>query len=336
MSALDVLADDAFVHVTDALHEESLPGAALGVIDRSGVRQVRFGGVATWQPQPEPLTRDTYFDLASLTKVIMTTPSVLSLVDDGAIDLDQPIARYLPDMNQVETAAPARSCTIRSLLSHQSGLPAWAPLYTVGAEPATLKAYVLQHIWPLADPVYSDLNFILLGILIERMTGGRLSSLPTQSGLTASPDRNRCAATEHCMWREHLIRGEVHDENAYALGGLAGHAGLFGTIDGVLDFARRLMNGEILSGDRLAEMRTPVAPDRGLGWQVAHPGWSGGDSCAPDTIGHTGFTGTGLWIDWSKGRAWALLTNRVHPSRHRQTPIIALRRSVGTIMGMAI
>ncbi len=335
MIDLSTSADKAFAPVEDALQTDGLPGAAFGVVDRHGARQVRVGGYATWQPHREPLTRETWFDLASLTKVMVTTPAVLDLVDKGAVDLDTAIAGYLPDMNQVETTAPARACSVRSLLSHQSGLPAWAPIYTLGSDPATLKAYLLQHVWPLGDPVYSDLNFMLLGILVERLTATRLSNMPTEAGLSAVPDPSLCAATEFCTWRERLVRGQVHDENAYALGGLAGHAGLFGTIDGVLDFAHRLMTGDLLSEDRLMEMRKPVTPERGLGWQIAHPEWSGGETCSADTIGHTGFTGTGLWIDWFKGRAWALLTNRVHPSRHRQTPIIALRQTVGTIMGMA-
>ncbi|MEM8588926.1 MAG: serine hydrolase domain-containing protein [Pseudomonadota bacterium] len=335
MTRLDQLADQAFAPVEQALDSAKLPGAALGIVDAAGQTQVRFGGVATWLPAPEPLVRDTIFDLASLTKVMLTTSAVMALAGAGAVDLDRPIAHYLPDMNQVQTDAPARACTIRSLLSHQSGLPAWAPLYTLGTPPATLKAYLLQHVWPLGKPVYSDLNFMLLGILVERLTGAKLSAFDLGPGLTAAPAPSQCAATEQCPWRERLIRGEVHDENAFALGGLAGHAGLFGTIDGVLGFAHGLMAGTVLSADGLAEMRAPITSDRALGWQVAHPDWSGGGTCSPETIGHTGFTGTGLWIDWSKGVAWALLTNRVHPSRHRDTPIVALRQAVGNIIGMA-
>lgn len=335
MTRLAGLADQTFAPVKEALDSGALPGAALGIVDAGGEIRVRFGGVATWLPAPEPLIRGTIFDLASLTKVILTTTAVLALARAGTVDLNRPIAHYLPDMNQVHTHAPARACTVRSLLSHQSGLPAWAPLYTLGAPPATLKAYLLQHVWPLGEPVYSDLNFMLLGILVERLTGAKLSAFDLGPGLTAAPAPSLCAATEQCQWRERLIRGEVHDENAFALGGLAGHAGLFGTIDGVLGFARSLMAGTVLDEDGLAEMRAPVTSDRALGWQVAHPDWSGGSTCSPDTIGHTGFTGTGLWIDWSKGMAWTLLTNRVHPSRHRDTPIVALRQAVGNIIGMA-
>jgi CubicO group peptidase (beta-lactamase class C family) len=136
------------------------------------------------------------------------------------------------------------------------------------------------------------------------------------------------------MWRGRVLRGEMHDENAYALGGASGHAGLFGTIDGLLDAGQRLLNGSGLPAELAAELRTlqptaAAAPTRTLGWQARHAGWSGGDACSAATIGHTGFTGTGLWIDFARGVAWSLLTNRVHPSRHRASGIHELRRRVG-------
>ena len=124
------------------------------------------------------------------------------------------------------------------------------------------------------------------------------------------------------------MRGEVHDENAFALGGASGHAGLFGGIDAVLGFARALMAGEVLAPDTLATMRAPHSATRALGWEIRHPDWAGGLVCSPATIGHTGFTGTGLWIDWDRGLAWSLLTNRVHPTRHVDTGIQMLRRRV--------
>ena len=137
-----------------------------------------------------------------------------------------------------------------------------------------------------------------------------------------------------------VMRGEVHDENAFAFGGAAGHAGLFGQIDGVLGFAHDLMNGTMLGPDMMAEMTKRQTSSRGLGWQLKYdgevagqPDWAGGSRCSPNTLGHTGFTGTGLWIDLDQGLAWALLTNRVHPSRHVETGIGALRREVGDIIG---
>jgi CubicO group peptidase (beta-lactamase class C family) len=126
-----------------------------------------------------------------------------------------------------------------------------------------------------------------------------------------------------------VLRGEVHDENAFALGGAAGHAGLFGTLDGVLDFARELLAGRALAPASVAAIRAEARPTRTLGWEIRHEGWAGGASCSPATIGHTGFTGTGLWLDWTRGLAWALLTNRVHPTRHADSGIQPLRRAVG-------
>ena len=136
-------------------------------------------------------------------------------------------------------------------------------------------------------------------------------------------------ATERCTWRGRVMRGEVHDENAFALGGAAGHAGLFGTIDGVLDAARRLLQGV---DPWLPELRTRQTATRCLGWEARHEGWSGGNACSEETIGHTGFTGTGVWIDFARGLAWTLLTNRVHPTRHRDTGIDTLRRKVGDLI----
>ena len=129
------------------------------------------------------------------------------------------------------------------------------------------------------------------------------------------------------------MQGEVHDENAFAMGGAAGHAGLFGTAEALLDFARAMIDGTLLSPASLAALRTEHGTiqgvRRGLGWQLATPGWPGGDRAPAGTIGHTGFTGTGLWIDPEGRRAWTLLTNRVHPSRHTESGIAALRREVG-------
>jgi CubicO group peptidase (beta-lactamase class C family) len=129
-----------------------------------------------------------------------------------------------------------------------------------------------------------------------------------------------------------VMRGEVHDENAYALGGAAGHAGLFGTARAVLSFAGDLLDGRVLGEVGMAALRHRETSRRGLGWEIAHSGWSGGDRCTAATIGHTGFTGTGLWIDWDRGLAWTLLTNRVHPTRHAETGIVPLRRLVGDLV----
>ena len=330
---IDPIADAAIAPAREAVGERRIPGATLGLVTASGERAVRIAGAAQWEPEPVPLSRETSFDLASLTKVILTTTEILRLVDRGRIGLDDPLTALIPDLRQYDANAPERRLTFGQCLSHGTHLPAVEPLYTYGQDPETLRAFVLQRVWTPGPPVYSDINFILLGIALERATGGALEAVPLPAGLTFRPDPNACAATERDPWRGRVIRGEVHDENAFALGGAAGHAGLFGTVDGVLDFALSLLDGSALSQAGIAGIRTRLSPTRTLGWEARHPGWTAGETCSDETIGHTGFTGTGLWIDFSQGVAWTLLTNRVHPSRHRETGIQDLRRRTGTLIG---
>ncbi len=306
-----------------------VPGAALGVISAARDRAVQVLGYAQLAPEPVPMERGTWFDLASLTKVIFTTTAILRLVAEGRIGLDDPLTVALPDLRQYDLNAAERRLTFRQCLAHQTHLPAVEPLYTYGQDPTTLRAFILQRFWQAGPPVYSDINFMLLGITVERLTGQSLADQRLPPGLTFRPDPAACAATERCTWRGRVLRGEVHDENAFALGGASGHAGLFGTIDGVLDFALGLLQG---TDPALAPIRTRKSLTRTLGWEARHSGWSGGDLCSDATIGHTGFTGTGLWIDFARGVAWSLLTNRVHPTRHRETGIQELRRRIGDLI----
>ncbi|HYZ61244.1 MAG TPA: serine hydrolase [Acetobacteraceae bacterium] len=304
-----------------------IPGAVLGVVTRTGDRAVQAFGHAQTEPFCVKMQRETWFDLASLTKVLFTTPSILDLVAQGRIGLDSRLTEAIPDLRQYDADAPERRLTFRQCLAHQTHLPAVEPLYTYGQDPATLRAFILQRVWREGPSVYSDINFILLGIAIERLTGRPLLEQTLWPGLSFRPDPEQTAATERCTWRGRVMRGEVHDENAFALGGAAGHAGLFGTADGVLDAAEAMLLAPDLCGIRARQSAT-----RTLGWEGRHAGWSGGDACSDDTIGHTGFTGTGLWIDFARGLAWTLLTNRVHPTRHRDTGIAGLRRRVGELI----
>ena len=320
---------DHFSPVAEAVAAGRIPGAVFGLLAADGTRSVRVAGLAQREPEPAAMARETWFDLASLSKVVFTTTVILRLVEPGLIALDDPLTVAIPDLRQYDVAGAAeRRLTFRQCLSHQTHLPAVEPLYTYGQDPNTLRAFVLQREWRAGPPVYSDNNFILLGIAIERLTGRPLGELAPE-GFSFGAEPARSAATERCTWRGRVMRGEVHDENAYALGGASGHAGLFGTADALLDFAAGLMAGRVLRPETVAEMATRQSPTRGLGWEIAYPGWSGGDACGKRTIGHTGFTGTGLWIDLDAGRAWTLLTNRVHPSRFSDSGIIALRRAVG-------
>jgi len=321
--------DFAFAPAATAVAEGRIPGAALGIVGADGRRAVKVAGMAALVPQPEALTEAHWFDLASLTKVIATTTMVLRLADEGRLGLDQPLTDLIPDLRQYDLDSSERRLTFRDCLGHRTFLPAVEPIYTYGNDPARLRTFVLQREWRHGPPVYSDINFLLLGIAVERITGAALSDWPLGAGLTYGPPPGPAVATEACPWRGRVLKGEVHDENAAALGGAAGHAGLFGTVAGVLDFARGLLDGSGASPDMIEAIRTPVRDDRTCGWERRFAGWHGGQACSDATIGHTGFVGTGLWVDFDNGLAWTLLTNRVHPTRHRETGIAELRRATG-------
>jgi CubicO group peptidase (beta-lactamase class C family) len=318
----------AFAPALAAVERGGVPGATLGIVTADGRRHVRVAGWAALEPMREPLTESHWFDLASLTKPIATATMVLTLAAQGRLDLDAPLADAIPDLRQYDMAAPERRLTFRQGLAHATHLPAVEPIYTYGDDPARLRAFILQRAWRAGPPVYSDLNYMLLGIAVERLTGAGLDAWPLGGGLSFGPPPGPVVATERCTWRGRVLKGEVHDENAFALGGAAGHAGLFGTVTGVLDWAQRLLNGGVPMSI-VEAMRAPVRGERTCGWERRFDGWHGGDACSAATIGHTGFTGTGLWIDFDRDLAWTLLTNRVHPTRHGADAIFALRPAVG-------
>lgn len=327
---IEQVADAAFAPALASVETGRIPGATLGIVTADGARATRVAGLAQKVPSPEPLTREHWFDLASLTKVIATTSFVLRLADQGRIDLDRPLTDAIPDLRQYDVAnAPERKLTFRDCLLHRTFLPAVAPIYTYGDDPARLRAFVLQREWRHGPPVYSDINFILLGIAVERLTGAGLDALPLGHGLSWGPPPGPAVATELCPWRGRVLKGEVHDENCWAMSGRTGHAGLFGAVDGVLDFALGLIDGSGASPAMLEAIRTPAERSRTAGWEIRHPGWPGGRACSGSTIGHTGFTGTGLWVDFDRGLAWTLLTNRVHPTRHFDSGIAELRPATG-------
>jgi len=313
--------------VEEQIRAGRFPGAVLGAVTADGTREVLALGRLGLEPDPEPARLDAYYDLASLTKVLFTVREVLRAAEEGLLDLDDPLRRHLPEAAWLQPEPNFAGKTLRELLVHTAGLPAWAPLYTWG-EGERLKARVLQEPWPLSEPVYSDLGYILLGLVLERVRRRPLLEFALPAGLTWRPDPAQTAPTERCPWRGRLLRGEVHDENAHALGGAAGHAGLFGTADGVLDQLEAILQKTWLSPAALDEMVRPQTEERALGWSRRHPGWSGGALASPRAIGHTGFTGTGAWVDLERGVGWVLLTNRVHPSRHRENVLPWLRPRV--------
>ncbi|MER8384483.1 beta-lactamase family protein [Mesorhizobium sp. M0166] len=334
MTDLAQLFNRAFAPLEAAVTEGRIPGGVLGLVERGGTRMVRATGLAQRVPDIRPMHIETWFDLASLTKVIFTTPRILALAEQGVIDLDAPLISVLPDLRQYDEKAWERKVTFRQCLGHQTPFPAVAPIYTYGRDPELLRAFILQREWQAGEPVYSDINFILLGFVLERLSGKTIRDMDPGPGFAFSAEPDRAAATEDCTWRHRVLSGEVHDDNCSALQGAA-HAGLFGTAASVLDFARGLLDGTGASQRSIALMRTPLSATRTHGWERPYEGWSGGALCSPETIGHTGFTGTGLWIDFDEGRAWTLLTNRIHPTRHFNSGIAALRQVVGDLVNGA-
>lgn len=328
---VDTILDRAFAPLQAAVEAKRIPGGVLGIVDRDGRRAVRSIGSAQLVPEQRPMGDDTWFDLASLTKVIFTTPRILALAEAGAIDLDAPLISVISDFRQYSADSWERKVTFRQCLGHQTPFPGVVPIYTYGSDPNLLRAWVLQHEWQAGPAVYSDINFILLGIILERLNGKLIRQQDPGPGFAWSAEPRLSAATELDRWRGRVAVGEVHDENCYALQG-SGHAGLFGTAASVLDYAQGLLDETGASPAVVSLMRTPLSGRRTHGWERPYEGWSGGELCSTETIGHTGFTGTGLWIDFATGRAWTLLTNRVHPTRHFDSGIVALRRAVGDLV----
>lgn len=185
---IEAICEQGFAPALAAVESGRIPGAALGVVCADGRSAVRLAGMAALVPEREALTRDHWFDLASLSKVIATTVMILRLTEQGRIDLDRPLTDAIPDLRQYDVAGAAeRRLTFRDCLMHRSFLPAVEPVYTYGDDPARLRAFVLQREWRHGPPVYSDINFILLGIAIERLTGAPLSDWPLGEGLGFGP-----------------------------------------------------------------------------------------------------------------------------------------------------
>ena len=334
--------DCGFAPVERAIASGPIPGAAAAIGNLVDDRLACFGRTA---PDGPAVTPETWYDLASLTKVLCTTPLVLHAIAGGYLDPHSTLRELLPEVAWLQPTPNLGDATVLQLATHTSGLPAWQPLYTLGLDRPTLLARLL-HI-PLerapGSIVYSDLGFMLLGTILERVFEVPLEAqariLYARLGLEehigfSPPAGAPVAPTEVCPWRGWLLRGEVHDENAAALGGVAGHAGLFATLRGVCGYARALLDGrlhppavvEYLSQEH-AHAEPPETMRRGFGWSLTSPGWSGGDFVSHRSIGHTGFTGTGVWIDLERGQYTVLLSNRVHPSRHTSSGIEKLRRA---------
>jgi CubicO group peptidase (beta-lactamase class C family) len=342
-----------------ALERGVFPGAVLLVRLRGRVAYHRAFGLAARLPVPEPATLDTIYDLASLTKPLATATAVLCLTQDGRLGLDTPIQETLDEL----AGSPVGAATIRHLLSHRAGLPAWRPLYQRialcdrtppglrGRDDAKRVTLALIRDETLQAPpgtqgLYSDLGFILLGFLVERVTGmtlaeycrqrvydrvgaGELFFIESEGGQVGRPagdpaDPLRIAATEQDPWRGRLLRGEVHDENAWALGGVAGHSGLFGTADAVAVLAGRWLEGCLGRPSRLSPglvrnfLEQPAQTSGASwasGWDRPSPPSAAGARFSARSFGHLGFTGTSVWVDPAVELEVVFLSNRVHPSR---------------------
>jgi CubicO group peptidase (beta-lactamase class C family) len=351
LARVDRALDKAILHA-------DIPGAVvLASIAREGerVEHASVRGLAVARPERIPMQRETIFDLASLTKVMATTTAVLLLVKDGGVDLDDPVAKHLPPFGERGKEA----VTLRHLLTHSSGLRPWRAYHELLLDrerrsgerligtPAG-RAFVLERIYrsqlvhePGSAAVYGDLDFIVLGALVEAVARRPLDDfcaervfaplglartgfapLRPEGGLPPLPVRRGFAATENCPWRGRIVWGEVHDPNAFAMGGVAGHAGLFAPADDVLRFGQAMLDAwhgrsELLPQDLVrvfaARQRLPETSDWALGWDTPTAGHSSsGQHFSPHSIGHLGFTGTSLWIDLEREAVVVMLTNRVH------------------------
>jgi CubicO group peptidase (beta-lactamase class C family) len=331
------------------------PGCAGAVVDERGVVAAACAGTLAPDdevPGPHEVRPSTVYDLASLTKLLCTTWLAAQAVDDVLLELDELVDDVFDDGQRCWPGV-----TVAHLLWHASGLPAHRPFFRVLLDDAARShdlgraagaRAVLAAVrgTPLEAPagarvVYSDLGFIALGAILEARLGAPLdvlnARLLARCAPSAAPAALRglrfvrlaeegmhpctplVAPTEQCPWRKRFVQGQVHDDNAFAIGGVAGHAGLFGALDDVTAAAIGLLSATLTSGQALARFALAHAgcagPARALGFDVATPGGSTGDTLSARTVGHLGFTGTSLWLDLERRRAYVLLANTVHLGR---------------------
>jgi beta-N-acetylhexosaminidase len=317
------------------MEQRAFPGAQLLVLCGDSALHARCYGSLTYDSGAAPVTTETLYDLASLTKVVATTTAAMRLVDEGRLVLDSSVAHYLPEF----AAGGKERIRIRNLLLHNSGLEPYRLFYLSEKSGEAVLDSIMQSV-PLyrtgSKTVYSDLGMITMAKVIERITGTTLDRyvreqfwepLGMRHTMFLPPDslRHACAPTEvDTYWRHRLLQGEVHDENASLLGGVAGHAGVFSTAWDLAPFVRMLMQNGMLHGRRYISeatvgqftQRSSSSSTRALGWDTRSvSGSSSGHYYSMKSFGHTGFTGTSIWIDPVANMAVIFLTNRVHPSR---------------------
>jgi CubicO group peptidase (beta-lactamase class C family) len=353
--------------VAAAVEARAFPGAVLTVGRRDSLVHLRAFGRLSYDPDAAEVRPDTLYDLASLTKVIATTTVAMILVDEGRLELEARVASFFPGFH----GGAKDRVTLRQLLSHSGGLQWWAPLYReLKGKPAFVERIVAMDLAyePGTKSVYSDLGIILLGDVLERLAGAPIDEVARRRLFEPLGMRDarflpppsllpRIAPTEDDPWRGRVVRGEVHDENAFALGGVAPHAGLFGTAPDLARFARMLLAEGALEGRRIVSRATlqlfttragVPASSRALGWDTptdetgrrssipTEPGYSSaGSLLSARSFGHTGFTGTSMWMDPERDLFVILLTNRVHPTRENNA-IRAVRAQVADAVARAL
>ncbi len=341
--------------IEQAIQDGTIPGAVLLIGHDGQVIYRKAYGARSLEPRREVMTLDTIFDVASLTKVVATTTAVMQLMEQGKVRLNDPVAKYLPEFAQ----NGKEDITVRQLLTHYSGLEPSLDLKT--AWEGKQAAYQMAWAETPQDPPgskfsYSDINFIVLGELVERVSEETLDEYATRhifEPLKMTHTRFLPPEASRAGWiekiaptqydeNEHMLRGIVHDPTARRMGGVAGHAGLFSTADDLAKFAQALLNGGdgILSALSVGKMTQPEQPPsapvlRGFGWDIDSPYSSNrGDLLPVGGYGHTGFTGTSIWIDPATETYIILLTNAVHPRGKGNA--IALRSKVATAVAAAL
>jgi beta-N-acetylhexosaminidase len=332
-SHLEATVDNLF---TREIEKKSFPGGSVAIGYRNRlVFHHGYGKISYFAKSPA-VTTDTIYDLASLTKIVSTTTLAMQLFEQGQLILDDPLTRFYPSF----TGGGRERISVRHLLTHTSGLPAHLPLYRQanGKQETIRKILNLTLKYETGGKAeYSDLGIILLGDIIEKLTGMTLDALSDErifrplgmSHTLFNPPvsiRSQIAPTERDLWRRRLLRGEVHDENTFAMGGVAGHAGLFGTSGDLAVFCQMILNGGVYDHHRVvfrstldkftARQQGPDNSSRALGWDTPSEGSSAGTLLSSKAFGHTGFTGTSIWIDPSRELFMVLLTNRVYPTRN--------------------
>lgn len=341
--------------VNEGIRAGGYPGAAV-VIGRQGAAVWRKGfGTLGWGIGSPAVTADsTIYDLASLTKVVATTTAAMILYDEGRLPLDSKVADHLPGF----VGKWKDEVTIRHLLTHRSGLPAGRELWRVSRTPEQNKQAVIAttlRFRPGRSFIYSDLGADVLGWVVESIAGQPLDAFVRQRlfeplGMASTfflpPDsvHDRVAPTDRSARRGFVVGAQVHDENAYVLGGVAGHAGLFGTADDLAVFAQMMLNGGTYGETRIVSEETVrlftqrAAGSRALGWEMAEGRHGAGEYLSSTAYGHIGFTGTSLWIDPQRDMFVILLTNRVHAARVKRpaTVISDIRADLSDAAALAV